>query len=91
MALEKWNMNFCLEHSIGKYRTIFLMFRRSSKFSAGMVQKVMFYLLSNWISLKPFVNYGKQIIHIPLFYPTLKVKALACKSGTIFKMQSNLL
>ena len=59
--------------------------------SAGMVQKVMFYLLSNWISLKPFVNYGKQIIHIPLFYPTLKVKALACKSGTIFKMQSNLL
>ena len=91
MALEKWNMNFCLEHSIRKYRTIFLMFRRSWKFSAGMVQKVMFYLLSNWISLKRFVKYGKQIIHIPLFYPTLKVKALACKSGTIFKMQSNLL
>ena len=51
MALEKWNTNFCLEHSVGKYATIFLMFRRSWKFSAGMVQKVMFYLLSNWISL----------------------------------------
>ena len=36
------------------------MFRRSWKFSAGMVQKVMFYLLSNWISLKRFVKYGKQ-------------------------------
>ena len=91
MALEKWNTNFCLEHSIGKYGTIFLMFRRSWKFSAGMVQKVMFYLLSNWISPKLFVNYGKQIIHISLIYPTLKVKALTCKLGTIFKIQSNLL
>ena len=57
MALEKWNMNFCLEHSIGKYRTIFFMFRRSSKFSAGMVQKVMFYLLSNSISPKLFAKH----------------------------------
>ena len=57
--------------------------------SAGMAQTVMFYLLSYWISVKRFVKYGKQIIHFPLFYPTLKVKALACKSGTIFKMQSN--
>ena len=73
MALEKWNMNFCLEHSIRKYRTIFLMFHGSWKFSAGMVQKVMFYLLSNWISPKLFAK------HFFLFYPTLKVKALTCK------------
>ena len=41
--------------------------------SAGMVQKVMFYLLSNWISPKLFAK------HFFLFYPTLKVKALTCK------------
>ena len=32
MVLQKWNTNFCLEHSIGKYATIFFMFRRSWKF-----------------------------------------------------------
>ena len=41
----------------------FQMFLCSRKFSAGMTQKVVFHLLSNWIFRKILVN-GKQPIYL---------------------------
>ena len=49
MALKKWNRNFCLEYSVRKTGLPFQMFRCSWKFSAGMTQKGVSHLLSNWI------------------------------------------
>ena len=49
MALKKWNRNFCLEYSVRKTGLPFQMFRCSWKFSAGMTQKGVSHLFSNWI------------------------------------------
>ena len=55
--ISDWNI------PCGKRGLPFQMFRCSRKFSAGMTQKVVFHLLSNWIFQKILVN-GNQPIYL---------------------------
>ena len=59
MAFNKWNMDFCWEYTVRKKGLPFQMFHCSQKFPGGMIQKVVFHLLFNWILKKILVN-GKQ-------------------------------